>query len=122
MTLYAIFTKPDKGPEALAALPERFVWSAFVLTPFWALSKRAWAFLVLWIVVTAALVASHQFIGTDAAMTLYLVFAIWSGFAAPAIAARVLERSGWLAHGELAAPDLETAERLWLERIYGARR
>lgn len=121
MTVFAIHSRPDDGPEAIAAVPDRFVWTAFILTPVWALAKRAFWFFVLWLAVAAGLWFAQTHIGADAALLLYLAFALWSGFAAPAIASRALERAGWLAHGDLAAPDLETAERLWLERVYGAR-
>ncbi len=121
MTIYAIYSKPDAGPEAIAAVPERFFWSAFLVTPFWALKNRSWAFFLLWLVVAVALGAAHGVIGTGAVTALYGLFALWSGFAAPAVAARALERRGYMAHGDLAAPDLETAERAWLERLYGER-
>lgn len=120
MTIFAIYSRPDSGPEMLSAVPERFVWTAFVLPPVWALAKRAWGFFALWLVVVAALVTGARFIGVDLSIALYLLFALWSGFAAPAIAARALERSGHMSHGDLAAPDRETAETLWLQRLYGA--
>lgn len=121
MTIYTIHSKPEDGPEAIAALPERFVWTALFFTPIWALARRAFGFFALWLVVAAALWLVHPHIGMDGAIALYLLFAVWSGFAAPAISARALERAGWIAHGDLAASDRETAERLWLERVYGAR-
>lgn len=121
MTIYAIHSKPEDGPEAIAAVPERFIWSAFLFTPFWALARRAFGFFILWLILAAALFLAHPHIGMDVAIALYLLFAVWSGFAAPEISARALERAGWIAHGDLAAPDSETAERLWLERVYGAR-
>ncbi|WP_116652452.1 DUF2628 domain-containing protein [Pelagibacterium sediminicola] len=121
MTVFAIHSRPDDGPEAIAAVPDRFVWTAFILTPVWALAKRAFWFFALWLAVAAGLWFAQTHIGADAALLLYLVFALWSGFAAPAIASRALKRAGWLTHGDLAAPDLETAERMWLERVYGPR-
>lgn len=121
MTIFAMFSKPDAGPEAIAAVPERFVWSAFLFTPFWALANRAWGFFALWFLVLLALVLGHRFIGADAGLLLYGVFALWSGFAASENQARALQSSGWLAHGDLSAPDQTTAEALWLQRFYGAR-
>lgn len=121
MTIYAMFSKPDAGPEAIAAVPERFVWSAFLITPIWALANKAWGFFGLWLLVAMVVGVSQRFIGSDASVMLYGLFALWSGFAAPAIAARALKKSGWLAHGELAAVDAEAAEALWLQKLYGAR-
>ncbi|WP_196260327.1 DUF2628 domain-containing protein [Pelagibacterium limicola] len=122
MSIFAIHSRPEEGPEAIEAVPERFVWSAFLFTPFWALAKHAWAFLALWLLVVAILAIAHAQIGVEAAATLYGLFALWSGFAAPGIINRTLMRAGWLAHGDLAASDRETAERAWLERVYGAAR
>lgn len=121
MTLYSIYAKPEKGPEALLVLPDRFIWSAFLVAPFWALLNGAWAYLAFWMLVAAALFWSARLIGGDAAMALYAVFALWTGFAASQIAARALEHRDWIATGEVSAPDRVTAERLWLEETYGAR-
>lgn len=121
MTLYSFYAKPDKGPEALLVLPDRFIWSAFFFAPLWAIVRGTWAYLVLWILVAATLFWAASLIGGGAAMALYAVFALWTGFAAPGIAARALEHRDWVASGEFAAPDRVTAERLWLEKTYGAR-
>lgn len=121
MTLYAIYAKPENGPDALAFLADRFSWSAFLLPPLWAFSRGALAFVVLWLVVAAALVWAVPVIGSGAAFALYGVFALWGGFAAPSIHAQVLSRRDWIAMGELVAADMATAERLWLEKAYGAR-
>lgn len=121
MTLYSIYTKPEKGPDALSVLAERFIWSAFLFAPLWALLRGAWAYLTLWIVIAGGLFWVAPLIGGNAATALYAVFALWTGFAAPQIAARALEHRDWMANGELAAPDSATAERLWLEKTYGTR-
>lgn len=121
MTLYAIYAKPEKGPDALAFLADRFSWSAFVLPPLWAFSRGALAFVVLWLVVAGALVWAAPVIGFGAASALYGVFALWAGFAAPSIHARALSRRDWIAMGDLVASDAASAERIWLDQIYGAR-
>lgn len=121
MTLFAMLSRPDAGPEAIAAVPERFVWTAFVFTPLWALAKRAWGLGLLWLIVVAALVAAHQWIGTAGAVMLYGLFVLWAGFAAPSILTRTLERRGWMHHGELVATDRDMAESAWLNRLYGTR-
>lgn len=121
MTLYAIYAKPEAGPEAIAVLGDRFSWGAFLLTPFWALARGAVAFLCLWAIIAIGLYLAAPHIGDDVAILLYVVFALWAGYAAPQIAGRVLRRRNWITRGELVAPNLETAERLWLEMTYGAR-
>ncbi|SDG22824.1 hypothetical protein [Pelagibacterium luteolum] len=121
MSLYTIYAKPEAGPDAIAVLGDRFSWFAFLVTPLWALLRGAVAFFCLWAVIAIGLYRLAPHIGDDAAIVLYLVFALWAGYAAPQIAGRVLRRRDWITSGELVAPDTETAERLWLERTYGAR-
>lgn len=121
MTLYSIYAKPDKGPDALHVLADRFSFGAWLFAPIWALGRGALAYLFVWIGVVAGLVLVAPVIGPDAAVAVYMVFALWTGFAAPAIASRALERRDWLAQGALIARDAETAELLWLEKTYGAR-
>ncbi len=121
MTVFSIYAKPDAGPEAVAIVPDRFVWTAFFFTPLWALAKGALGFFGLWAVVTAALSLASPTLGGDAAFLLYAIFSLWSGFAAPQIAARALQGRDWLDRGIVSAPDVTTAERLWLEKTYGAR-
>ena len=120
MTLYSIYAKPEKGPDALSVLGEKFSWAAFFFAPLWALTRGAFAYLALWIVIIAALVWTEPAIGTPATLALYAVFALWTGFAAPQIAGKALRHRDWMMRGELAASDAVAAERLWLERIYGA--
>lgn len=121
MTLYSIYAKPDKGPDALFVLPERFDWLAFLFAPLWAIFRGAFAYLMLWILVVAALVWAAPAVGGDAAFALYLVFALWTGFAASGVAGRALLHRDWIMSGELAASDTASAERLWLEKTYGVR-
>ncbi|RDE08541.1 hypothetical protein [Pelagibacterium lacus] len=121
MTLYAIYAKPEAGPEAIAVLSERFRWTAFLFTPLWAMFHGAIGFVLVWALLVAALAASVPLIGPAAALGLYGVFALWTGFAAARIAGRALLRRNWLALGELVAADGATAERLWLEQRFGAR-
>lgn len=121
MTLYAIFSKPENGPEAIRAVGERFVWSAFLFTPLWAGSRGAFGLIGLWALVVIALYLGAPHIGQDTALWLYSVFALWCGFAAPAVDERLLLRAGWIDHGTLVAPDTQAAELAWLNRIYGRR-
>lgn len=121
MTLYSIYAKPEKGPDALFVLAEKFNWTAFLFAPLWAIFRGAFAYLVLWIAIAAGLFWSVPAIGEDVACALYIVFALWTGFAASQIAGRALLHRDWIASGELAAPDMVAAERLWLEKTYGVR-
>lgn len=121
MTLFAIFSKPDDGPEAIEAIRHGFSWTAFLFTPIWALIHRAWLVLLVWVILVLTLDRLALAIGFDTAFALYGVFALWVGFAAPQIRERVLARRNWLAHGDVSAPSLESAELTWLSKVYGAR-
>lgn len=121
MTLYAIYAKPENGPDALTFLADKFSWSAFLLPPLWAISRGAVAFLVVWMVVFGALIWAAPVVGSEAAFALYGVFALWTGFASSSIHARALDRRDWIAMGEVVASDGVSAERIWLDQIYGAR-
>ncbi|WP_404400914.1 DUF2628 domain-containing protein [Pelagibacterium halotolerans] len=121
MTLFAIYSKPDDGPEAIEAVRQGFSWAAFLLTPVWALLYRAWVVLLAWILAILAFDPLALALGFETAAGLYTVFALWIGFAAPQIRENGFTRRGWLAHGEVSATSLESAETIWLRRLYGAR-
>lgn len=121
MTLYSLYSKPENGPEAIVAIGERFSVSALLFTPFWAVARGAWTIFLTWIGIVALLWLSSDAIGGAAALLLYVLFALWSGFAAPQAVGNALMRRGWIAHGELAAPNAAMAETLWLKIHYGAR-
>ncbi|GGA37513.1 DUF2628 domain-containing protein [Pelagibacterium lentulum] len=121
MTLFGLYSKPENGPEAIEAVSEKFRWTAFFFSPLWALSKGLWLYLALWLAIAAALGMGQQFMGADAAVALYGLFALWTGFAAGAIEGRALKARGWIDHGDIAAFDRTQAENLWLKKHYGAR-
>ncbi|AEQ53334.1 hypothetical protein [Pelagibacterium halotolerans] len=121
MTLYAIYAKPENGPDAIWVLPDKFSWGAFLFAPFWALARGAIAYLLLWIAVAIGLFLLAPHIGGDLSVLLYLIFALWTGFAATPIAGQALENRNWIASGELAADSTLSAEQAWLEKNYGPR-
>jgi|TARA_A100001391_G_scaffold160458_1_gene119129 hypothetical protein len=121
MTLYAIYAKPENGPDAISILADKFSWGAFLFAPLWAISRGAIAYLLLWIAVAGGLFLLVPRIGDDIAGLLYLIFALWTGFAASSIAGRALEGRNWIASGVLAAENTIAAERMWLEKNYGFR-
>lgn len=121
MTLYAIYAKPENGPDAIWVLPDKFSWAAFLFAPLWAIARGAVAYLVLWIIVAGGLWLLAPRIGGDVSALLYLSFALWTGFAASPIAGRALEGRNWIPSGQLAADSITSAERIWLERNYGSR-
>ena len=119
MTLFSIYAKPEAGPDALIVLPDRFSWTAFVFTPLWAIVHGTVLFALVWVAVVLGLRLGAPRIGGDTALALYALFALWSGFAAPQIAAKAMEHRRWMALGEVSAPSAPDAERIWLGRRYG---
>lgn len=108
MTLYAIFDPKPGRPDLPAAIPETFSWFAALLPPFFLMAHGLWLELVAWAVKLAVLIVLSAFIGGDAAFALYLLVAIWLGFAAPGLRRHALTWRGWTHRGErvAAAPDL----------------
>lgn len=109
VTLYAIFDSPPGRTELPAAIPERFSWTAAILPPVFLLRHRLWAELAVWGVKLAALVVLARFIGGDAALAVYLIGAIWLGFAAPGLRRASLIRRGWRHRGDRFAASLDLA-------------
>lgn len=120
MTIYSILENPERGPEAVEVIPDRFIWSAALFSPLWALFNRAWGFVLLWCVLLAVVVASRDVLGTGGAVSLYLLLALWTGFAASGIKRRAMEKRGWMPGGEWVARSTGDALALWLDRRYGA--
>lgn len=122
MTVYAIFSKPEDGPEAIEPVPDRFVWAAALVPPLWALARGAWSLLLLWILTVALLSGVEPYLGGETVGWLYLLFALWCGFAAPGFAMRTLMRRGWIANGDLVAGNKDMALARWLALTYGGGR
>lgn len=112
MTLFAIYDRPSAAP---AAVPEKFSWLAFLLPPVFALAHGLWLALVAYVVAVIALGFAGTVLGGAATFWLYLLFALWIGFAAPSLRRDALASRGWSHRRDLiaAAPDLATLS--WLE-------
>ena len=112
VTLFAIYERQSAAP---AAIPEKFSWLAFLLPPVFALVHRLWLLLVAYIVAVIALGFAATILGGGATFWLYVLFALWIGFAAPGLRRHALVHRGWSHHGDrvAAAPDL--AALSWLE-------
>ncbi|MDB5586871.1 MAG: hypothetical protein JWP26_1841 [Devosia sp.] len=115
MTLFAIF-EPKLGITSTpAAIPEKFSWLAFLLPPVFALVHGLWLPLIAYIVAVIALGLAAAILGGAAAFWLYVLFALWIGFAAPGLRRQALSHRGWSHRGDrvATAPDLATLS--WLE-------
>ena len=110
MTLYAIFDPKPVRPDLPAAIPEKFSWLAALLPPVFLAVHGLWLELVAWLLKVVALVVLSNFIGDDAAFLLYVVAAIWLGFAAPGLRRHALQWRGWTARGERVALSADMAQ------------
>jgi len=104
------------SPLETVYLEDRFSFLAFLLPPVWALVHRLWLEALGWLVVTVALGGLALLIGDATANGLYFLFALWIGFAAPALRAANLRRRGFRDMGYVGAADEIAAEQLVLAR------
>ena len=117
MTLYSIFEKPqakaakDRAP---VAIPERFSWFAFLLTPLFALLNGLWLVLVFWIALVMGLAYASRVIGIDAAFWLYVVVVLFLGFEAPALRRDWLLLRGFQWRGDIISSATDLAQRDYL--------
>jgi hypothetical protein len=110
VTLYAIFD-PKPGKRALpAAVADSFSWFAAILPPFFLLRHGLWLELVAWVAGVGALVVLSGYIGGDAAFALYLLSAIWLGFAASGLRRHALQWRGWTPRGDRVAASADLAQ------------
>lgn len=110
MTLYAIFDPRPGKPDLPAVLPEAFGWFAAVLPPVFFALHGLWLELVAWLLKVAALVVLARFIGDDTAILLYLLVAVWIGFAAPGFRRHALHWRGWTHRGDHVAATADLAQ------------
>ena len=112
MTLFAIYERQSAAP---AAIPEKFSWLAFLLPPVFAVIHGLWLPLIAYVVAVIALGFAGAILGGATTFWLYVLFALWIGFAAPGLRRHALSHRGWTHHGDrvAAAPDLATLS--WLE-------
>jgi len=110
VTLYAIFDPKPGRPDLPSAIPETFSWFAAILPPVFLMAHGLWLELVAWLLKVVALVVLSGFIGGDASFALYLLVAIWFGFAAPGFRRHALQRRGWTHRGERVAGSADLAQ------------
>ena len=108
MTTYAVFDKDAIAAPAVVA--DRFSWFAALLPPVFALVHGPWLELVAYLIAVMLLSASTVVIGDDAAFWIYVVFAVWVGFEAPAFRRGALIRGGWRYRTDVVAASEDLAE------------
>ena len=110
MTLYAIFDPKPGRPDLPAVVPETFSWLAAMLPPVFLLKHGLWLEFVAWVLKVAALIVLSRFVGGDAAFLLYVLAAIWLGFAAPGLRRHALQWRGCTLRGARIAPGADLAQ------------
>jgi hypothetical protein len=119
MTVYSIFEKPqgkaakDRAPVAVA---ERFSWLAMLAPPVFALWHGLWLLLVFWLALVLGLGYASRLIGSEAAVLLYGVVAVFIGIEAPALRRDWLAFRGFVWRGDLIASAADLAQRDYLSR------
>ena len=117
MTVYSIFEKPqgkaakDRAP---VAIPERFSWLAMLLPPVFALLNGLFLLLIFWIALVVGLAYAAPIIGSDAAISLYALVAIFLGFEAPALRRDGLLFRGFQWRGDVVSSAEDLAQHAYL--------
>jgi hypothetical protein len=117
MTVHAVYVPehlaldPAVAVEAAEVVRERFSFPAFLFGPLWLLRHRAWPELLFMVILAAATAAAVRFFPAAAAGAeeLYLLSAVFIGFAAADIRGRALERRGYRLSGVVIAGKLDEA-------------
>jgi hypothetical protein len=88
----------------------------FIVPPLWLLYNRLWRDLLLFILITAAVIALVRFAGGNSAAVSWatLLINLAFGFEARDIYRRALARRGYALIGVVTGRDLEDAERRFL--------
>jgi hypothetical protein len=108
MTIYAVFDRDATG--APAVVPDRFSWLAALLPPLFALLHGLWLELVVYVIAVVLLGAAAPTFGGTAIFWIYVAFALWIGFEAPAMRRSALRRRGWRFRSDIVAASSDMAE------------
>jgi len=106
----------DERATRLVFIKEGFSILAFAIPVLWLLVNRLWLVLILFVVVTAAVIGGVSYASGNTAMAGWVSFALnlIFGFEARNIHRGVLARKGYDVIGVVTGRDLEDAERRFL--------
>jgi hypothetical protein len=106
----------DERATRLVFIKEGFALFAFVMPVLWLLFNRLWLALILFLVVTVAVVGGVTYAGGNATAAAWASFILnlLFGFEARNIHRGVLSRKGYQLVGVVTGRDLEAAERRFL--------
>lgn len=122
MQIYAVFLPsglaPPRAAEKAKLVRQGFSWSAFLLTPIWALRHGLWLALALWLgwLFLSAIIASLGHLGPGGSLALSALGALAFGLEADRFRQASLSRSGFLLHGLALGESMNEAESLYFKR------
>jgi hypothetical protein len=124
MTVYMVFEPPPergdsvKRAEHIQFVPDRFIWSAFLLGPLWMLWHRLWIVLGGYIGVSVALTLALRYagVGEDGRSLALTLFALLVGFEAASLRRWTLLLTGWREVDAVMGDSSEAAERRFFDR------
>lgn len=112
MALFTVLEPPDKKPERVAFVPEKFAGGALVFGFLWALWHRMWVIAAVLFALSVGLNAAMHFELLDAGIgsLIQIGIGLLFGFEARRLQVMSLERAGFRRAGLIEASDLEAAE------------
>lgn len=124
MAFYSVMIPPPGSGgsrdeiERARLLPERFTWSALLLTGLWLLGKRLWLATLLFALVWGALFYARSWLGLSGSgfLLAHLAIGLFLGLEGQNLVLRKLTRQGWRLADVVEARDLGEAERRYFER------
>jgi hypothetical protein len=122
MRIYAVYLPSglsmERASERAELVRQGFNWSAFFVTPVWALRHGHWLALALWFAWVLGVMATSWLanLETDAALALYSLGALAFGLEADRFRQARLTRKGFLMHGLTLGDSLGEAEILYFRR------
>ena len=122
MHIFAVFLpsglSPIRAAEKAVLVRQGFSWSAFLVTPVWALRHGLWLAFALWLfgLVLIALMSLLARMQPQGALAIYGLVALAFGFEADRFRQASLSRSGFLLRGLALGESKSEAESLYFAR------
>ena len=120
---YTVHEKPDpqadrdERAEELFFVRDGFSFAAFLVAPFWMLSKAMWLPFVIYLCLLAFIILVVTAIGLDTRWAVYAVLAVHMlvGFEADSLQRWSLDRKGWRMISSVAGATFEECERRFFD-------
>jgi Protein of unknown function (DUF2628) len=116
MTIYAVLAPPPldgstrQTPERFVFVKEGFSWLAFFVTIPWLIWRRMWLVLVVYLLLTAALLPLAEMTASPVSAAIFILFGILVGLEANNLRRWTLERRGYRFVGAAVGDSMVEAE------------